>query len=376
MENKKLAVEQSYESLIEPLLQVFEGQPILQGSVFILLTFILASLLTWLITKILKAITSRTRTYLDDRLVNIAKMPIYYSLMVLGFSTGIRQMELSNKITGMWVLGFKTFGVIIWMIFFIRISKIILKQLAWLGNKHRLIQPQTLPLFDNLSKVLIVIIALYIGFQIWNIDMTAWLASAGVVGIAVGFAAKDTLANLFSGVFILADAPYKIGDYIVLDATGMRGKVTQIGLRSTRLITRDDVEVTIPNSIMGNSQVINQSGGPYPKFRVRAKVGVAYGSDIDIARNILIDIAQNEPLICKKPEPRLRLRQFGASSVDFELLGWIEDPELRGRTLDRIYTTIYNKFAEENIEIPYSKQDLYIKEMPERLCKYSGTAKK
>ena len=94
--------------------------------------------------------------------------------------------------------------------------------------------------------------------------MTAWLASAGVVGIAVGFAAKDTLANLFSGVFILADAPYKIGDYIVLDATGMRGKVTQIGLRSTRLITRDDVEVTIPNSIMGNSQVINQSGGSTP----------------------------------------------------------------------------------------------------------------
>lgn len=365
MENEKLAIVKSFIDAIEPVIQLFEGQPILQGSVFILLTFVLASLLTWIISKILKALTSQTKTFLDDRLASIAKAPIYYSIMVLGFSTGIHLMHLSKEFTEIWILGFKTFGVVVWMVFFIRVSQVILKQLAWLGDKHHLIQPQTLPLFDNLSKVLIVVIALYIGFQIWNINMTAWLASAGVVGIAIGFAAKDTLANLFSGVFILADAPYKIGDYIVLDATGMRGKVTQIGLRSTRLITRDDVEVTIPNSIMGNSQVINQSGGPHPKFRIRVKVGVAYGTDIDYARKLLIEIAENEPLVCQKPAPRLRLRQFGASSVDFELLGWVEDPELRGRTLDIMYTTIYNRFRDENIEIPYNKQDLYIKELPD-----------
>jgi MscS family membrane protein len=86
--------------------------------------------------------------------------------------------------------------------------------------------------------------------------MTAWLASAGIIGIAVGFAAKDTLANLFSGVFILADSPYKLGDYVVLEDNS-RGKVTQIGLRSTRMLTRDDVEVTVPNSIMGNTKIIN-----------------------------------------------------------------------------------------------------------------------
>ncbi|MFT5274966.1 MAG: MscS family membrane protein [Cryomorphaceae bacterium] len=86
--------------------------------------------------------------------------------------------------------------------------------------------------------------------------MTAWLASAGIIGIAVGFAAKDTLANLFSGVFILADSPYKLGDYVVLEDNS-RGKVTQISLRSTRMLTRDDVEVTVPNSITGNTKIIN-----------------------------------------------------------------------------------------------------------------------
>ncbi|OQW99996.1 MAG: hypothetical protein BWK74_00755 [Desulfobacteraceae bacterium A6] len=96
-------------------------------------------------------------------------------------------------------------------------------------------------------------------------DLTAWVASAGIIGLALSFAAKDTLANLFSGVFILADAPYKIGDFIVLDS-GERGEVTNIGIRSTRLLTRSDIEITVPNSIMGNTRIINEAGGRHQKF--------------------------------------------------------------------------------------------------------------
>ncbi|MCK5813083.1 MAG: mechanosensitive ion channel family protein [Cocleimonas sp.] len=274
-------------------------------------------------------------------------------------------MPISSKLSANIGNGFQTLGILIWTVALIRISKIIMYQLAW-GKDHRfrLIQPQTLPLFDNLFKLLIIAFALYITFQIWGIDMTAWLASAGVIGIAIGFAAKDTLANLFSGVFILADTPYKIGDYIVLDGD-QRGKVTHIGIRSTRMLTRDDVEITVPNAIMGNSKITNQSGGPHPKFRIRVKIGVAYGSDIDQVREILIEIAKTEPLITKYPTPRVRFRTFGASSLDLELMGWIEDPELRGRTLDKLNTSIYKRFNQENIEIPYDKQDLYIKELPE-----------
>lgn len=352
------------ETTLAPLLNFFDGQPWIQGAAVIAATLIFASILSWTIFKILKFLTSKTKSYIDDRLLNIARPPIYYSLLITGFSTGFNLMPLSEKMTDYLIFGFKSLGVLIWMIALIRIAKIILQQLAWGGkNKSRLVQPQTLPLFDNLSKVIIVAIAVYIIFQIWGIDMTAWLASAGIVGIAVGFAAKDTLANLFSGVFILADTPYKIGDYIVLEGE-QRGKVTHIGLRSTRLITRDDVEVTVPNSIMGNSKVTNQSGGPNPRFRTRVKVGVAYGTDIDKVNDILMEIAQSEPLVTKSPEPRVRFRVFGASSLDFELLCWIQDPELRGRALHKLNSAVYKRFTEEGIEIPFAKQDLYIKELP------------
>lgn len=195
--------------------------------------------------------------------------------------------------------------------------------------------------------------------------MTAWLASAGIVGIAVGFVAKDTLANLFAGIFVLADAPYKIGNYIVLD-NAQRGTVTHIGLRSTRILTREDVEVTVPNSIIGNSSVINESGGPHVKHRVRIPVGVAYGSDIDLVRSVLMKIADAEEEVCTDPQPRVRFRRFGNSALEFELLSWVEEPEIRVRVVDSLNCQIYHQFCDQKIEIPYSKHDIYVKSWPQQ----------
>lgn len=364
MENIVNIIEAAKEyAIFRPAISYITDHPWLHAAVIFFMTFILASAITWLLFKILKKLTSRTKTYIDDKLVDIARSPMYYSLVITGFSSALIESPLSPNMTSMSIHSLKSLGVLIWTIALIRFAKVILKQLAWLSNKGRFIQPQTLPLFDNLVKVIIIAVAIYITFLIWGVDMTAWLASAGIIGIAVGFAAKDTLANLFSGVFILADAPYKIGDYVVLDK-GSRGKVTHIGIRSTRFLTRDDVEITVPNSLIGNSKIINQSGGPHSKFRLRIKIGVAYGSDVDLVREILISIAKEEALVCKSPSPRVRFRVFGASSLDFELLCWVADPELRGRTMDKLNMQVYKRFIEESIEIPYSKHDLYIKEAP------------
>ena len=121
----------------------------------------------------------------------------------------------------------------------------------------------------------------------WNIDVTAWVASATVVTGVLAFAAKDTIGNLFAGLFIMADSPYKEGDYINLDQ-GERGYVRHIGIRSTRILTRDDIEITIPNSVIANSKIINESGGPYEKERIRITLDVAYGTEIDKAKKIVL----------------------------------------------------------------------------------------
>ncbi len=356
----------SITTLLDPLVTVFSANPWVQGAAVILITFTAASFVTWILFKLLRRLFSSARFNIDEHVILMLRPPIYYTLLAAGVYAGIDLMPLSERLDLMTGRSIRTVGALVWVVFFMRLASLSLRRLADLSYTHTFIQHRTFSLFDNAAKILIFGVGIYAFFVIWKIDMTAWLASAGIIGIAVGFAAKDTLSNLFSGVFILADAPYKVGDYVVLDH-GDRGKVMNIGLRSTRILTRDDIEITIPNSIIGNSTIINQSGGHHVKMRLRVKIGVAYGSDIDAVRSILMEIAYNEEAVCPQPEPRVRFRSFGASSLDFELLAWIDNPELRGLAMDKLNDAIYKRFAAEKVEIPYAKQDLYIRELPPAL---------
>ena len=353
----------SLQDWLNPYLALLGENAWLRALVIVFLSFIVAWIFDRFISAALRRATAKTRFEFDDQLIQYIHTPIYCSVILLGLALAVNLVQVPAPYAFILFSLLESFAYLVWIFFFLRVLRALLRVLANDDRHFNVLHPQTLPLFDNLAIILIIVLGVYIIFSAWNVDMTAWLASAGIVGIAVGFAAKDTLANLFSGVFILADAPYKIGDYVVLDS-GERGEITHIGIRSTRLKTRDDVEVTVPNAIMGNTKIFNESGGPDEKSRIRIAVGVAYGSDIDKVQEILMGIALQEEQICDDPEPRVRFRQFGASSLDFELLGWIEKPELRGRVIDSLNSNVYKAFIENGIEIPYSKQDLYIKEIP------------
>ncbi len=350
-------------SLLAPLLDFFGEHMAVRAIAVLVLALLAALVIDRIIMRLLKKLTSRTKSHVDDQLLGFVGQPLFQSIMLLGIAAAIAILKPAAQVESVAFSLMQSYAVLLWSLFLIRVSRLLLHKMAHNPVRFALVRNQTLPLFDNVALLLIIGLAVYLIFTAWHIDMTAWLASAGIIGIAVGFAAKDTLANLFSGVFILADTPYKIGDYIVLDS-GERGEVTHIGIRSTRILTRDDVEVTIPNSIMGNTKILNESGGPHTKYRIRVKVGVAYGSDVDVVRALLMEVAEAEEAICGEPEPRVRFRSFGNSSLDFELLGWIDEPSLRGRVIDALLTAIYKRFMSEGIEIPYTKQDLYIKEMP------------
>ncbi|MCW7754655.1 mechanosensitive ion channel family protein [Desulfobotulus sp. H1] len=247
----------------------------------------------------------------------------------------------------------------------LRASHLFLEMLGRVKDRFAIVEERTLPLFDLIMTVIVIAIGSYALLQVWNIDATAWLASAGVIGIAVGFAARDTLANLFAGFFIIADAPYKLGDYVVLDGKE-RGEVTKVGIRSTRLLTRDDVEVIIPNSVMANTKIVNESGGRWLKYRIRIKVGVAYGSDVNHVVDVLEAVARKHPTVCRDPEARVRMRGFGDSSLDFELLCWIEKPEQRGLVSHELFMAVYKALGSNGIEIPFPQRDLWVRGMPEK----------
>jgi len=359
-------IEEQFAALT-PYLGWLGDAPWKQATLVVILLLVAAWGLGVLLNGIVRLITSSTENKIDDQIIRYLRVPLVWSVFLLGLifaASTYGVSEISMRIVRAVIF---SIVIILWANFTASVVKMMLAVAVRRADEHSLIQHKTLPLFNNFSSILIYSLAIYLLFLAWQIDMTAWLASVGVIGIAVGFAAKDTLANLFSGLFIMADAPYKIGDYVVLDdSIKSRGKVTHIGIRSTRLLTRDDVEITVPNSIMGNSQITNQSGGPHEKYRCRVQVSVAYGSSTDEVEKILLHEASAETLACLYPAPRVRLRRFGASGLEYELLFWIDEPELRGRALHHLNTHIYKAFNQSGIEIPYNKQDVYIKSMPEK----------
>jgi MscS family membrane protein len=354
---------QSLLNYIRPLIEVVGDNTYLQALTAVVIAFAVASLISLLISKVFGSLVRKTNNLVDDAIARYLRIPVYWTVIQFGFLAALTILQLPPTPTLIIRNVIVSLLIMIWSLFLTRTLRLLIQTLSNYSKRQSLIRPQTLPLFDNIVIIAVVVLSLYFVFEVWNIDMTAWLASAGIIGIAMGFAAKDTLANLFSGVFIFADSPYKIGDYVVLD-NGTRGKVTHIGLRSTRILTRDDVEVTIPNAIIANTRVINESGGPYEKFRIRAPISAAYGSDIDQVKNVLLQIAADEAEVSANPSPRVRFRSFGASGLEFELLCWVDKPEWRGRVLDALNTAIYKRFMAEGIEIPYSKHDVFIKGMP------------
>ena len=346
---------------ISLLLNTILDTPIYKAILFIISSIIIAKISDMIFTSILKKMASKTESSIDDHIIDIIHKPIYYSILFVGLGLSVSLIELSDTIQFIFKGFFKTIIVVIWGT---AIFKIFIYIIKWYSDKagvNSKSQKRLMPLFDNLGKMIIFIAVIYFIFLSWGVNVTAFVASAGMVSFVVAFAAKDTLGNLFAGIFIMADSPYKEGDYINLD-TGERGYVKSIGIRSTRIMTRDDIEITIPNAVIANSKIINESGGPYEKERVRINIGVAYGTNIKEVRKILMDIATStDKDVCKDPAPRVRFREFGESALLFQLLLWIEKPEMRGRVIDHINEKIYFKFVEHNIDIPFPQRTIHVK---------------
>jgi MscS family membrane protein len=323
------------------------------------ISLVAAIVIQFVIARVVLALTRKTKTTLDDDAVSALRKPLFVTVLAIGIDLAMKSAGLSYGTVELVGRLTATVAILLWMKAFMRIGDAVLDALARRADDFRWIEPRSLPLYEIGAKLGIVGCAAYALMLTWEIDVTAWLASAGILGIAIGFAAKDTLANLFAGMFILADAPYKIGDFIVL-GSGERGMVTDIGIRSTRLLTRDDIEITLPNAIMANAKIVNESSGPHVKRRLRIDVGVAYGSDIDRVREVLMEIAGESEHFLDDPAPRVRFRALGESSLDFQLMGWIDHPVLRGRATDQLLGAIYKRFAAEGIGIPFPQRDVHL----------------
>ncbi len=332
--------------------------PYVNAFLSVLFFILLAKITDILVDRVFRKFARFTKSDVDDKIIDVIHRPIYLTIILVGCVLAIIYLKASPDVV--FYINNALYSVIslIWALTIIKISNIITEHALYKTPDVTGLSKDIIPLIENVFKIIIIAAALMTVLSIWKINITPLLASAGIVGVAIAIAAKDTLSNFFGGISIFMDRPYKIGDYIVLEA-GERGEVVSIGVRSTRIKTRDDILITIPNSIIANSKIINESA-PIPNFRVRVHVSVAYGTNIDLVEKTLLEIASKNENILPEPNPRVRFREFGDSALNFELLCWAKEPALRGLTVHELNSAIYKKFNEIGITIPFPQRDIHI----------------
>jgi MscS family membrane protein len=310
-----------------------------------------------------KAFTSKTETELDDQILAIVKGPIFWIILTYGIISSLKVLNFPWSIIHALELFYSVTLIVLfcWMGF--KIFKDVL--ISW-GKKYAeksetSIDDVLLPLFEKVGMVAIVVIAIIAVLNLFGVDVTLLMAGMGVIGLVIAFAAQDTLGNFISGMFLLTDRPFKVGDLILMDG-GDYCRVEHIGMRSTKLYnTFDHDMIIVPNNKIANEKVTNLTL-PDIQMKVQVEIGIDYKSDIKKAKQIMLDAANKNPGVIhdEDKKPLVRLTEFEESAIKLKLFAWVFELDSQWRVGGELREEIITQFRAEGIEIPFPQRVIHM----------------
>ena len=226
-------------------------------------------------------------------------------------------------------------------------------------RKNKTLNKAFIKTVTRFIKYIILIIGFFIAFQVLGVNLSSLAFLAGVIGLGIGFGMQNIISNFISGIIILFEKPIKEGEYV--EVAGYDGIVSDIRARSTTITTRDNISIIVPNSNFITSNVINWSHRD-PKIRLHIPLGIEEtASKLDIAKKVLLEIAEENPEVLKKPGASVWFVNIGASSFNLELIVWISSPIRRHFIISDINFEIAKKFAQYDIDLTYPWTNLAFK---------------
>jgi small-conductance mechanosensitive channel len=333
----------------------------------ILQAFVIGFLLSNLVYFVLTKIVARTETKYDDLLVERIRLQIFTILIVLGFQVGTVRLPFIDVLVKQWLNRIYT------IIYVLAITVILWRVVDLLVEwyKHE-VEPKRadphqvdtiLLLLHRFARLLLITIAAITLLSIYNINVNALIAALGIGGLAVSLAAQDTLSNVISGIMIMMDQPFRVGDRIEIPKLNTWGDVVDIGLRSTRIRTADNRLVIIPNNVISTDQVVNYTY-PDPRYRIQIEIAIGYEQDTEQVRQILVDtVSQVGGVISYKPVEALVV-DMGEYAITFRVRWWIQSYVDTRRMFDRVYTALREALDEAGIKMPYDIYHIDISNMP------------
>jgi small-conductance mechanosensitive channel len=320
----------------------------------------------WLILKrILSTVEKRTKKYNffqnNDKIFPIIRKALFYGLILVIGTYLIRLFDIE--------LLEKSFDALIIILLASPATDFLHLFLSYLerpltGKKDTKVDDIVFDLLNKFAGAVIYAIAIILALDILGVNIMPFIAGAGIAGIAIGFAAKDTLSNLIAGVLLILDRPFEVGDRIEVwsapTGSATWGDVIDIGLRATKIKTTDNIVIVIPNNEIMKRDIVNYTIIT-SKIRIRINIGIAYDADLKKAKDIISAVAGTSDWVAEEPPPKVVVRNFGESSVDLQLRVWINDARRRMDVIDYITDAVKEAFDSQGIEIPYPKRDITIK---------------
>lgn len=335
--------------------------PYLRALIVIIVVFIILRIVVLFIEKFIKKITAKTKTKKDDELIKRASKPFSILIILLGLRLAIEELSLEASVElviGSIILSFV--AIYIAYIVYLIVDIIMFSTLRrFMGKSDSAVKESLLSLMQSALKVILVVVAFLYILDIWGIEIGPFLAGLGIAGIAIAFALQSTLSNIFAGISIILDKSVKVGDLIYLDAD-TKGKVVHVGLRSTKILTFDNDFLIVPNSTLADSKIQN-IGEPEPKSRVVIPFGVAYGTDTDKVKKIVLAELKKIKNFVNDPKPVVRFLEMADSSLNFKAYFYVGSYEHRIGAIDEANTRIYNILNKNKIEIPFPQMDVHVK---------------
>ena len=327
----------------------------------VLLAIIARLIVSWLKTK-----ADTTETQWDDIIIAAIGKPLQFTIIAVSVYIALKYFGIVPA-QYQWLLDdrfINSFYIIIgaWVISSFLHDIILIYGHAFAERSESDWDDRLIELLELVAKYVIWFAAVILILATFKVDITPFLAGAGIAGLAIALAAQDIISNFFGGAIITVDKPFRVNDRIKVDT--YVGDVVSIGPRSTRIRTLDYQIVTIPNNKITTNIIVNYAM-PDQKLRIAIPVSVAYGSDINKVKKVLLEIAQNvigkTQYLLADPAPKVFFLEFGDSGLKFVLYVWAKAYNLPDEVKDAVNSQIAERFPAEGIEIPFPQLEVSLK---------------
>jgi len=296
-----------------------------------------------------------TNTEIDDIVLGIIWKPLVVISILTGVNQSLRELEIGGAVEDdfervYWILLILIVG---WTVY--KVFKEVLIQFGkeYAAKTETDLDDILIPIVEKLVSVVIFIFVFFSLLNFLGVDLTVFMTGSLVFGLVIAFAAQETLGNFFASIFLLIDRPFTVGDIVLFD--GEYCEVKSIGMRSTRFYRIFHNEMMImPNDAVANATLINLTA-PDRMYIIKVEIGASYSEDPEFVEKVLQDIADRSPNILKDKDhkPLAKITNFGASSIDYAVIIWVDDLKNQWVTKRWIQKEIYKRFKEEGIDIPF-----------------------